>query len=127
VSNSRNWFKIAGLVLHVLIAALMIFASLGKLTGTAPAEVLESLRKAGLDGQLRLIGAGELITAIMLIVPWTASLGILGRRHMHAHGTARVVHVSVGAAGADLGRSVPAAPRDVQQLLADECLSLWEG
>ena len=50
VSNSRNWFKIAGLVLHVLIAALMIFASLGKLTGTTPAEVLESLRKAGLDG-----------------------------------------------------------------------------
>ena len=77
MSNSRNWFKIGGLVLHVLIAALMIFASLGKLTGTAPAEVFESLRKAGLDGQLRLIGAGELITAIMLIVPWTASLGVL--------------------------------------------------
>ena len=77
MSNSRNWFKIGGLVLHVLIAALMIFASPGKLTGTAPAEVLENLRKAGLDGQLRLIGAGELITAILLIVPWTASLGVL--------------------------------------------------
>ncbi|MGZ3337817.1 MAG: DoxX family protein [Isosphaeraceae bacterium] len=134
MSNSRNWFKIGGLVLHVLIAALMIFASLGKLTGTAPAEVLESLRKAGLDGQLRLIGAGELITAIMLIVPWTASLGVLLASafwggaictHMGLHTS--VVRVSVGAAGADLGRGVPAAPRDVQQLLADECLSLWEG
>ena len=77
MSNSRNWFKIGGLVLHVLIAALMIFASLGKLTGTPPAEVLESLRKAGLDEQLRLIGTGELVTAILLIVPWTASLGVL--------------------------------------------------
>jgi hypothetical protein len=27
MSNSRNWFKIGGLVLHVLIAALMILAS----------------------------------------------------------------------------------------------------
>jgi DoxX-like family len=77
MSNSRNWFKIGGLVLHVLIAALMIFASLGKLTGTPPAEVVESLRKAGLEEQLRLIGCGELITAILLIVPWTASLGVL--------------------------------------------------
>ena len=77
MSNSRNWFKIGGLVLHLLIAALMIFASLGKVAGSPPAEILESLRKAGLDGQLRLIGAGELITAILLIVPWTASLGVL--------------------------------------------------
>ena len=77
MSSSRNWFKIGGLVLHVLIAALMIFASLGKLTGTPPAEVVESLRKAGLEEQLRLIGCGELITAILLIVPWTASLGVL--------------------------------------------------
>ena len=38
MSDSRNWFKIGGLVLHVLIAALMIFASLGKLTGTPPAD-----------------------------------------------------------------------------------------
>ena len=59
MNNSGNWFRIGGLVLHALIAALMILASLGKLTGTPPAEVLESLQKAGLDGQLRLIGCGE--------------------------------------------------------------------
>ncbi len=77
MSGSRNWIKIGGWVLHVLIAALMIFASLGKVTGTPPEEVLEMLRKTGLEEQLRLIGYGELFTAIMLILPWTASLGVL--------------------------------------------------
>jgi DoxX-like family len=77
MSGSRNWIKIGGWVLHILIAALMIFASLGKVTGTPPEEVLEMLRKIGLDEQLRLIGYGELFTAIMLILPWTASLGVL--------------------------------------------------
>ena len=53
MSNSRNWLKIGGLVLHVLIAALMIFASLGQsLSASPPAEVLEKLRKANLDGQI---------------------------------------------------------------------------
>lgn len=77
MKDSRNWFKIGGLVLHVLIAALMILASLGKVTGTPPPEVVESLRKAGLEGQIRMIGFGELITAVLLIVPWTSSLGVL--------------------------------------------------
>jgi hypothetical protein len=77
MSNSRNWFKIGGLVLHMLIAALMILASSGKLLGSPPPAVLEQLRKAGLDGQIKLIGTGELITAILLVLPWTASLGVL--------------------------------------------------
>jgi hypothetical protein len=77
MSGSRNWFKIGGLVLHVLIGALMIVASSGKLLGSPPPQVLEQLRKAGLEEQLRLIGTGELITGILLIVPWTASLGVL--------------------------------------------------
>ena len=34
MGKSWKWTKIAGLVLHVLIGGLMIFASLGKLTGT---------------------------------------------------------------------------------------------
>ncbi len=75
--RSRDWYKIWGLMVHVLIAALMILASSGKLLGSPPPQVLEQLRKAGLEEQLRLIGAGELITAILLIVPWTASLGVL--------------------------------------------------
>jgi len=77
MSSSRNWFRIGGLVLHVLIAALMIVASSGKLLGSPPPQVVEQLRKAGLEEQLRLIGTGELITGILLILPWTASLGVL--------------------------------------------------
>ncbi len=77
MGKSWNWMKIAGMVLHVLIGGLMIFASLGKVTGTPPTEVLEMLKKIGLDEQLRLIGYGELITGILLIVPWTSSLGVL--------------------------------------------------
>jgi hypothetical protein len=77
MSGSRNWIKIGGWVLHILIGALMIFASLGKVTGTPPAEVIEMLRKIGLEDQLRLIGYGELITGTLLILPWTASLGVL--------------------------------------------------
>lgn len=77
MSSSRNWFKIGGLVIHVLIAALMIFASSGKLLGSPPPEVLEQLRKSGLEEQLKLIGAGELLTGLLLVIPWTASLGVL--------------------------------------------------
>ena len=74
---SRKALGIAGLVIHVLIAALMIFASSGKLVGTQPPEVVEMLQKMGLLNHIKLIGVGELITAIVLVVPWTASLGVL--------------------------------------------------
>ena len=125
MTDSRNWLRIAGLVLHILIAALMIFASYGKLFGTPPPEVVEILKKTGLDGQLKLIGTGELITGILLVVPWTASLGVLARlgfwggtivTHMGLHD---LVRVPVGDACHDLGGRIPAASRDVQQLLVE--------
>jgi DoxX-like family len=75
--ESPRWVWGTGLVLHILIAVLMIFASSGKLFRAPTPEVLELLRKAGLDQQLKLIGAGELITAILLLIPWTSSLGVL--------------------------------------------------
>ncbi len=77
MTRTEKGLRIAGLVIHVLIAALLIFASSGKLLGSPPPEVLEQLRKAGLEDQLKLIGTGELITALLLVVPWTASLGVL--------------------------------------------------
>jgi DoxX-like family len=75
--ETPRWAWGVGLVLHILIAGLMIFAASGKLLGSPPPEVLELLRKAGLDQQLKLIGTGELITAILLLIPWTSSLGVL--------------------------------------------------
>jgi hypothetical protein len=77
MSGTPRWVWGVGLLLHILIAALMIFAASGKLFGSPPPEVLELLRKVGLDQQLKLIGTGELITALLLLIPWTSSLGVL--------------------------------------------------
>ena len=42
--NPQNkWLKVAGIVLNVLIAALMIFAGSGKAFGFAPPEVMEQM------------------------------------------------------------------------------------
>ena len=69
-----NWKTIAGLVLHVVIAGLMLFAGSAKLFGMFPPEVVEQM---GLGGVVRLIGVGEVATAILLLVPRTSSLGVL--------------------------------------------------
>ncbi|MDX2036650.1 MAG: DoxX family protein [Isosphaeraceae bacterium] len=69
--------RIAGVVLHVLVGGMMIFAGSGKALGFAPAEIVEKLREFGLGERVALIGWGELITAILLLVPWTSSLGTL--------------------------------------------------
>jgi hypothetical protein len=72
------WLKVAritGLVLHVLIGGLLIFAGAGKLFGGA--AMVEALSKIGMGDKLVLIGAGELITGLLLILPWTSKLGTL--------------------------------------------------
>lgn len=74
---SNKATRITGLVLHVLIGGLLIFAGSGKLFGFAPPEVVEGMAKYGLGGKLHLIGAGELVTAILLLIPFTSSLGVL--------------------------------------------------
>jgi hypothetical protein len=68
--------RIVGLVLHVVIGGLMIFAGMMKLAGMMPPEATQKV-PAGISGHLKLIGGGELVTAILLIVPFTSSLGVL--------------------------------------------------
>jgi hypothetical protein len=70
----KNWGKIAGLVLHILIGGLMIFTGSQKVLGLVPPE---ALAKYGLGEQVRLIGAGAILTALLLLIPRTSSLGIL--------------------------------------------------
>jgi hypothetical protein len=74
MKERNNWGKIAGLVLHIVIGGLMIFTGSQKILGLVPPE---ALAKYGLDEQVRLIGAGALLTALLLLVPRTSSLGIL--------------------------------------------------
>jgi hypothetical protein len=69
-----NWKTIAGLVLHVLVAGIMILAGSAKLLGLFPPEAVE---KMGLSGWITVIGAGEVGTALLLLIPRTTSLGVL--------------------------------------------------
>jgi hypothetical protein len=74
MKESMNRGKWAGLVLHVLIGGLLIFTGLQKVLGSAPPEALV---RYGLGEQVRLIGAGAFVSALLLLVPRTSSLGLL--------------------------------------------------
>ena len=71
---SRNWKTVAGWVLHGLVAGIMLLAGSAKVLGLFPPEQVE---KFGLSVPIQVIGAGELVSAILLLVPRTASLGVL--------------------------------------------------
>jgi uncharacterized membrane protein YphA (DoxX/SURF4 family) len=75
MSEPKKWAKITGLVIHVLIAAMLLFAGSMKLLGKFPPEEVEKLGPIG--ERLWLIGAGEVMTAILLVFPRTSSLGVL--------------------------------------------------
>jgi hypothetical protein len=74
MKEGKNWGKIAGLVLHMLIGGLLIITGSQKVLGLVPPE---ALAKYGLGDHVRLIGAGALLTAVFLLIPRTSSLGIL--------------------------------------------------
>ena len=74
MTKRKNWDRIAGLVLHLLIGGLLIFTGSQKVLGSVPPEALV---KYGLGEQARLIGAGAIVTALLLLIPSTSSLGIL--------------------------------------------------
>ena len=71
---SRNWKTVAGWVLHGMVAGIMLLAGSAKVLGLFPPEQVEKL---GLSVPIHVIGAGELVSAILLLVPRTASLGVL--------------------------------------------------
>src|SRR5260221_4842439 len=71
---TRNWKMIGGWVLHGLIAGMMILAGSAKVFGLFPPE---QVAKLGLSLPIQVIGAGELVSAILLLIPRTSSLGLL--------------------------------------------------
>jgi hypothetical protein len=74
VRRRKNWGQVAGLALHVLIGGLLVFTGSQKVLGSVPPEALV---RYGQAEQARLIGAGALLTALLLLIPRTSSLGIL--------------------------------------------------
>jgi len=44
MKEGKNWGKIAGLVLHILIGGLIIFTGSQKILGSVPPETLERYR-----------------------------------------------------------------------------------
>jgi hypothetical protein len=72
--KSRNRGQLGGLVLHGLVGGLMTLSGSAKLLGLLPPEAVDKL---GLGEHIRLVGAGELLTAILLLIPWTLPVGIL--------------------------------------------------
>ena len=71
---TRNWKMIGGWVLHGLIAGMMILAGSAKVFGLFPPE---EVAKLGLSLPIQVIGAGEVASAILLLIPRTSSLGLL--------------------------------------------------
>ena len=65
---------ITGWVLHGLIGGIMLLAGSAKVLGLFPPEQVEKL---GLSVPIQVIGTGELVTALLLLIPRTASLGVL--------------------------------------------------
>lgn len=84
--------KITAWILVGLMSALFIMSATMKLTAGVDAEIAKNFVKWGLDGKLMLIGTGELIAAILFLIPRTSSLGVL---LLSAHlGGAIVTHMS---------------------------------
>jgi hypothetical protein len=74
MADRDNRARVAGLVLHALVGGLLIVTGSQKVLGSVPPEALV---RYGLGEQARLIGAGALLTALLLLVPRTSSLGVL--------------------------------------------------
>jgi hypothetical protein len=77
MSASRKWRIIPGFVIHVLVGGIMIFAGSMKVFVSPSKEMLDQMSKMGLAENITIIGTGELVTAVLLILPWTMSLGTL--------------------------------------------------
>lgn len=74
ISKTR---KIINWIFVGLMSALFIMSATMKLMAVADAEIAVNFVKWGLEGKLMLIGTGELIAAILFLIPRTSSLGVL--------------------------------------------------
>jgi hypothetical protein len=76
-NQSPKWMSVVGLICHVLVGGLMLFACGMKAYGKFPPEMLEQMTKYGVADNIRIIGVGGLVSAILMIIPRTSFLGSL--------------------------------------------------
>jgi hypothetical protein len=74
MNERKNGGKIAGLVLHLLIGGILLLTGSQKVLGLIPPD---ALGKYGLGEQMRLIGVGAIVTALLLVIPRSSALGLL--------------------------------------------------
>jgi hypothetical protein len=76
--SARRPAAIAGFVCHVLVTLPMLGAGIGKAFRLAPQHVMAMFESQyHLDHQMRMIGFGELLCLVLLLVPRTLPFGIL--------------------------------------------------
>jgi hypothetical protein len=67
-----------GFLFHVVVVIPMIVAGVGKAFMVAPLRVIDMFAtQFHLSGQMRMIGAGELLCVLLLLYPRTLPFGIL--------------------------------------------------
>ena len=83
--------RITGWIMAGLLTALLLFSAMGKFTMP---EMSENFTKWGLDEWITIIAVGEIISALLFLMPKTNIFGVL---LLSAHvGGAIVVHMSNG-------------------------------
>ena len=114
----NKWTPWMGFVLTLLVGGMMLMGGVMKVLPNPAPDMVAGITKYGLQNQIQLIGSGELVSAVLLILPWTSPLGTLltsgffgGAICLHmSHGESYVVQSAlllVVWAGASLRGSVP--------------------
>jgi uncharacterized membrane protein YphA (DoxX/SURF4 family) len=75
MSTMSKGRRIAGWVLTVLLSLLFVASSYPKLTKSE--QAVEMMTKIGLGNDVLLIGIGEAASALLFLLPYTHSLGLL--------------------------------------------------
>lgn len=71
------WMRVTGYLIHLALSGLIAFAGASKVFGFASPQIVRKMEEYGLGDRLQLIGTGELLTALLVLVPLTSSLGAL--------------------------------------------------
>ena len=103
----KNWGRIAGLILHILVGGLMLFTGSEKVLGLVPAQ---ALAKYGLGERLPTPHSAHVFTRHL------ANEFILGRRDLHPHGLRRALSCASGTAWDVVGPRVSPQPRNARQI-----------